>query len=326
VLFVLSAERLTDQHGAIGGAQSVILEQLGRRRASLSEEAARQSDVTAAQLAAAARRLSDLEAESAQIGAEVSTQAARVASVRVQVQRFEELRQHEFMSELAAQVKREDLLDQLARLQSLERSRLVVAREAAALAAELKQIPLRGAQQQAELRRAAAAIEQEIAATEASRQIVVTAPHDGTITAILVDRGQTVQSGPLATLLPADTPLEAHLYVSSRAAGFVEPGQSVRIRYAAYPYQKFGQYGGRVRNVSRSALAANELPPLLAALGQQGEGLYRIAVRLDSPDVVVYGKPQPLTAGMQLDADVLQERRRLIEWVFEPLYSLRGKF
>jgi membrane fusion protein len=28
---------------------------------------------------------------------------------------------------------------------------------------------------------------------------------------------------------------------------------------------------------------------------------------------------------MQLEADVMQDRRRLIEWVFEPLVSLRGK-
>ncbi|MET5012441.1 secretion protein HlyD, partial [Burkholderia pseudomallei] len=30
-------------------------------------------------------------------------------------------------------------------------------------------------------------------------------------------------------------------------------------------------------------------------------------------------------AGMALQADVLQERRRLYEWVLEPLYSLTGK-
>ena len=31
------------------------------------------------------------------------------------------------------------------------------------------------------------------------------------------------------------------------------------------------------------------------------------------------------TPGMLLDADILGERRRLIEWVFEPLYSLKGR-
>lgn len=30
-------------------------------------------------------------------------------------------------------------------------------------------------------------------------------------------------------------------------------------------------------------------------------------------------------AGMQLDADLVLERRRLIDWVLDPLYTLTGK-
>ncbi|MNW16140.1 hypothetical protein D3C71_2148940 [compost metagenome] len=40
--------------------------------------------------------------------------------------------------------------------------------------------------------------------------------------------------------------------------------------------------------------------------------------------VTAYGKPEPLKPGMLLEADILGEKRRLIEWVFEPLYSLKG--
>jgi membrane fusion protein len=40
---------------------------------------------------------------------------------------------------------------------------------------------------------------------------------------------------------------------------------------------------------------------------------------------MAYGHAQPLTAGMQLEADVMQDRRRLIEWVFEPLIALGRK-
>jgi membrane fusion protein len=40
--------------------------------------------------------------------------------------------------------------------------------------------------------------------------------------------------------------------------------------------------------------------------------------------VRAYGQPVPLQPGMQLDADVLLERRRLIEWVFDPIFTLTG--
>ena len=59
--------------------------------------------------------------------------------------------------------------------------------------------------------------------------------------------------------------------------------------------------------------------------GRAREPLYRITVALDAQTVQAYGRGQPLVAGMQLDADVLLERRRLIEWIFEPLFSVAGR-
>lgn len=327
VLFVLSGERMTDAGGSVAGAQSAVLDQLRRRRDSLRDEQKRQTLLAEQQSAALQRRLNDLRAESAQLEREIATQQARRSSAQAQFRRFEDLLRQQFMSELAVQQKREEVLDQQARLQALERGRIAAQREAASVSAELLQLPLRGQQQLAELERGIATLEQEVASTEASRQIVVTAPQDGTVTAILADRGQMIGNQPLLTLLPAGGTLEAHLFAPSRAVGFVEPGQRVLVRYAAYPYQKFGQYEGIVAQVSRSALAANELPSQLTAVAQQAgsEGLYRITVALGAATVMAYGKPQPLTAGMQLEADVMQDRRRLIEWVFEPLVSLRGK-
>jgi membrane fusion protein len=97
----------------------------------------------------------------------------------------------------------------------------------------------------------------------------------------------------------------------------------VRIRYLAYPHQKFGSYGARVLAVSRNALPASELgfvPP-----DGSREPLYRIKAALESQQVLAYGRPEPLKAGMQVEADVLLDRRRLIEWIFEPLLALAGR-
>ena len=327
VLFVLSAERLTGSSGAVLGSQALVLGQMRRRHTSLDDEQARQRQLLAEQGTALRRKLADLTEQGTQLEHEITTQQERVASSRAQLQRYEDLARQQFMSEIAVQQKREEALDQQSRLQALERNRTAIRSDAATAAAELKQLPLKAEQQRGEVERSIAALEQDLASTEASRQIVITAPQDGLVTAILTDKGQMAGAQPLATLLPADGKLEAHLFAPSRAVGFVEPGQPVRLRYAAYPYQKFGQYQGKVVQVSRTALAANEVPPQLSALAQQAgaEGVYRITVQIASPTVLAYGKPQPLTAGMQLEADILQDTRTLIEWVFEPLVSLRGK-
>ena len=106
------------------------------------------------------------------------------------------------------------------------------------------------------------------------------------------------------------------------------------LRLLACPYQKFGSQTGRVLRVSRVPLQAGELAALplptpstgaVAAVGGVGEPLYRITVALDRQAISAYGREQPLAAGMQLDADVLLDRRRLVEWLFEPVLGLAGR-
>jgi membrane fusion protein len=119
--------------------------------------------------------------------------------------------------------------------------------------------------------------------------------------------------------------LQAHLYAPSRAIGFIRPADHVLLRYQAFPYQKFGHAQGVVASVSRTALSASELAGAPTGAAANGEPLYRITVILARPTITAYGKPQPLQAGMLVDADILQEKRKLYEWVLEPLYSLTGK-
>jgi membrane fusion protein len=178
---------------------------------------------------------------------------------------------------------------------------------------------------------------QERAEAEAKREIVVTAPYDGTVTAIQAVPGAAANTTvPLLAVVPADSQLEAHLYGPSRAVGFVRPGQPVRLRYQAFPYQRFGHQEGVIESVSRSAVSPAELPPQLAGIVDQSNGaaspgggrpepIYRIVVRLARQDVQAYGQRFALQPGMALEADVLLERRRLYQWVLDPLYAVAGR-
>jgi membrane fusion protein len=168
------------------------------------------------------------------------------------------------------------------------------------------------------------------------------------VTALSVRPGQAVQAGQtIATLVPvamgisglagqvgqanASTQaitVEAHLFAPSRTAGFLQPGQTVYLRYAAYPYQKFGLHTGHITAVSDTPFAANELPPNLAsqlmAQNQGSEALYRINVQLDDQAIRTYGQAIALKPGLTLEADVLQERRKVWEWALEPLLAARA--
>ena len=60
------------------------------------------------------------------------------------------------------------------------------------------------------------------------------------------------------------------------------------------------------------------------AQNQGSEALYRINVQLDAQSITSYGNAIQLKPGLTLEADVLQERRKVWEWALEPLLAARA--
>ncbi|MHA6313528.1 hypothetical protein ACX3P5_20225 (plasmid) [Pantoea sp. S-LA4] len=55
------------------------------------------------------------------------------------------------------------------------------------------------------------------------------------------------------------------------------------------------------------------------------EQQYRVLVALDKQTIKAYMQNEPLKPGMALDADFIVDKRRLYEWVLEPLFALGHK-
>ena len=87
---------------------------------------------------------------------------------------------------------------------------------------------------------------------------------------------------------------------------------------------------GRVTEVSRTPVLPQDLPSGMAqallSAAQSQEPLYRITVALQRNSVQAFGQAQPLKAGMTLEADVIQDRRAIWEWVLEPLLAARQRW
>lgn len=320
VLFVLSLERATLQ----GGTQAAVQQSLAARERSLQASSKQQALLQQTQSAALQRQIGDMRRELAQIGTEADLQRERLGLAQQAQARLESLRNENFVSSAQVQTKAEEVLGLRAQLQGLERLGATKQREIGSLEAQLRELPLRSQAQLGEIDRDIAELVQKSAENEAQTRIVIRAPQDGVVTSVLAERGQTATPATaLASLVPADARLQAHLFAPSSAVGFVRSEQAVLLRYQAYPYQKFGHQAGHVMQVSRTPLQAAELASL--ALPASNEPLYRITVALDQQAVQAYGQAQPLAPGMQLDADVLLDRRRLIEWIFEPVLSIAGR-
>jgi membrane fusion protein len=321
VLFVLESGRTTADGADLDAA---LQRGFTERGAQLEREARAQQQAFAQERAALQARLDAARAQRAGAAAQVELQQARDRLAQLALARQRDLAVRGLVSAAHVEAAEAALTDEQGRTLAAARSLQAAEAEIAGLTHALAQLAARSEAAQAAGERARAQLTQEADEFSGRRAFALRAPRDGIVTAIQAHVGQTAQPAqPLATLLPAEGELLAHLYVPSRAVGFIEPGRAVLLRYQAYPYQKFGQHPGRVESVSRTALSPAELAA--AGFGATGDSLYRVLVRPAAQHVPAYGEAQPLQAGMRLEADVLLERRRLVEWLFEPLLGWRQR-
>jgi membrane fusion protein len=183
------------------------------------------------------------------------------------------------------------------------------------------QVPLKASIKLAEYNQQLREVEQKIVEIKGQRTYTLRSPTSGHVTAIQVSTGQRAKDKPLLTILPDDAQFKAELFVPTRAIGFIEVGQSVLLRYSAFPYQRFGLYEGTISKVTEVIMSPEELnvPVKLE------EPVYRVSVTPNKQKVSGYGREFPLQAGMLLEASIVLEGRSLGEWLLAPIYGLRGR-
>ena len=326
ILFVLSTDRAT-----LGlDTQAAVQTRLTEREQSLQATGRQQRLLEHTQHSGLDKQIDALRREMVQLDAETELQKQRLTLAQQAQARVEGLRADNFISQAQVQARSEEALNVKAQVQAVARQRAAKQRDVEVLDAQRRELPLRAQNQQGEIDRDLSRLAQEAAENEARRRVVIRAPQDGMVTAVLSDVGQTVAANAsVVSLLPQGAKLQAQLFAPSSAVGFLRPDQAVQLRYQAFPYQKFGHHAGQVVQVSRTPLQNSDLAalPLPEAMKSNAaaEPMYRITVALNQQSVRAYGQDQALAAGMQIDADVLLERRRLIEWIFEPLLSVTGR-
>ncbi|WP_175720247.1 HlyD family secretion protein [Burkholderia anthina] len=317
-LMAVSAEVATE----LGGTREMVGRQLKFQRSRLETDLESQSQLSDEARRGLLARAAALDQQLAQMALQKNQRTRQAELAERQLDKLQSMRTQGYASNSQVEQQEGVLLDTRSRLQDLERQRLDVTQQRDQSRQQLRELPLNTRNQRHDIERKLAELDQSIAENEARRAVILRAPQPSIVAALLAKPGQIVNAGQsVVSLLPQGARLEAQLMVPSRAIGFVRLGTRVVLRYEAYPFQKFGQQFGRVIEVSRSALSPQEVANLTGRNNVQ-EQLYRVVVRLDRQDIHVYGKREQLRPGMALEADVLIDSRRLIEWVLEPLYAL----
>lgn len=256
-----------------------------------------------------------------QLDRQRTLQLQRLDAAKERYDSLKPLQERRLISNLDLQNQHQTLLDEKQRYEQLQHSLLT---EQGRLDDTLYQINLLSgelaeAQDQlfAELRR----IDQQLLQLQSEESFAIRAPTSGRISSLQANTGQMIDSNrPLVAILPVDDELKAHLFISTRSIGFISAGQSIRLRYDAFPYERFGLHHGTIEEVAKTILA----PQDVEAPFQLNQPVYRVTAGLDSLTIQAFGDSFPLQAGMTLEADVLLDKRPLYQWLLKPLFSLKG--
>lgn len=310
---------------ALGNTQGAISDILRAKYSELEAALERQSALDATEKQRLTQQIETLEVQLPRIEEQIALSQEFTRQLRDFADRQIELLERGISVSGEVEGRLQAYHAERARLPQLEREKTQMAGEVNQLRAQLSSFDFTSADRIGQLRQQLLDVEQQISEGEARREITITAPRDGIVTAISTLAGQTVTTGsPLLTIIPTEQPLVAQLIVPSSAIGFLREGGDVLLRYQAFPYQKFGQYRAEIAEISRATLRPEEVAQI-GGMGQAGDAsFYRVLARPELPFVTAYGRDEPLQAGMQVDAHLLVDTRPLYQWILEPIYGLRG--
>lgn len=252
--------------------------------------------------------------------ARIDTMSERLELVQANAARVRQIAERGYAStrsveeaEMAVLAAEQDLVDVRTSIMTMER-------QLAEMEASLRVIPINIRAAEAQAREGEAVLARQSTEMAVQNTYHAGATVAGRVVAVPVTQGQTVApQSVIAVLTPEGSSLEAELYVPSRAAGFIRQGQEVQLMYQAFPYQKFGVARGQITSVSRTVLAPAEvaIPGL-----EVTEPVFRVKVALARDSVTAYGQQMPVQPGMLLSANIVIDRRSLLEWLLDPLYAV----
>jgi multidrug efflux pump subunit AcrA (membrane-fusion protein) len=155
-----------------------------------------------------------------------------------------------------------------------------------------------------------------VAIDRATLKGAITAPSDGTITALdVVHAGAVVRAGQqLASIAPSRVPLIVDVQVPNARIGLIRRGALVKIKLDAFPFQDYGSLSGKVFDISADARGED-----------RNQSFYRVLVAPDSKRTERRGRASSMRPGLSVTAEIVTERRSVLDILLAPIRKLRAE-
>ena len=165
-------------------------------------------------------------------------------------------------------------------------------------------------------------LKREILELKSNQEVILRSAINGRVTGLQEKSGEHINTRiSLMTILPENSMFNATLFIPAKAIGFVKEGQKVKIRYSAFPYQRYGIYTGKIKQIAR---VTTEVEDSIYGI-KSDSPVYRATVELSEQNVLIGSTKVNLQVGMELQADIILEDLSFLDWVFEPVVKLKGR-
>jgi HlyD family secretion protein len=145
----------------------------------------------------------------------------------------------------------------------------------------------------------------------------LTAPEAGIVQNLATHtEGSVVPSGTvLMSIVPVAEPVQAEVYIDNPDIGFIAAGQAARLKFAAYPFQRFGTVPATVERVSPDAQTGTTK----TVLGNRRRGDYSAILTLKKQYLTAQGERLELRPGMTVVAEIKLGERSVLEYLLSPI-------
>ncbi|HEJ8712033.1 TPA: HlyD family secretion protein [Klebsiella michiganensis] len=167
----------------------------------------------------------------------------------------------------------------------------------------------------------------QLVESNANGNLIIKATTNGKVESLAVTKGQMVENGSsLAQIKPTgDIEYYLILWLPNNTIPYVKPGDTINIRYDAFPADKFGQFPGKVISISSVPASRQEMAEYTnvnSGTSQQELALYKAIIKIKDKTFNYNGKTLTLSNGLKAQAVVFLEERPLYMWMFTPFYKM----
>lgn len=313
---LLARIRAEEDLAAGSTAPRRVIEALQAQDRQLGSQAGLVLDAASAEQARLMATAAGLRQEIESLDQQIADQNRLLALASQEFQRVQDVATKGFISRRDVEAREATLIARRQQLGQLHQARSAKRAELAEGQRAITQSEANAHAQAAAVQAQRTELAQQIAQFDSAKGYVLVSPIAGVVTAITGRVGQPAIVGQqLMVIVPAGGRTRVELHVPTSAAGFLRPGQEVRLAVDAFPYQQFGTVPARIRRIATAPMVKQ---------GADGAALpyYIVTAELGRASVRAFGNDQPLVPGMTLTARIVTRQQSLLEYLFEPLFAV----